>query len=271
MQDVRIAAAVFNAPIGDLESNFNRMSELIETAAEKSTDIICFPEMSLTGYCSDNSVKNFAVSLDNRYIENLTQLSKEYNITILTGIAEKNEDGRIYASQLVLSPENSPEIYRKLHIAPPEKATYSKGDTIPVFEASGLKFGIQLCYDAHFPELSTAMTSMGVDAIFFPHASPRLTPVEKFYSWMRHLSARAFDNSIFVIACNQCGENKNNLTFPGVSLVVDPSGNVLEKNLTGEEGLLFADLKNEILNNVRKHKMKYFFPNRRLNIYNQNH
>lgn len=267
MRDIRIAVAVFNAPIGELDSNLNRMTNLIIESAENKAQLICFPEMCLTGYCSDSSVKNFAITIQSEYIEKLSQLSKRYNIAILAGIAEKDSNGNVYASHLVLSPEKEIETYRKLHIAPPEKKTYSKGNSIPVFEAFGMKFGIQLCYDAHFPELAAAMTGSGIDAIFIPHASPRLTPKEKFNSWMRHLTARAFDNSIFIIACNQCGENKNNLTFPGVSLVLDPSGNIIDKDISGKEGLLYADLKKDTLDNVRTHKMKYFFPNRRNKIY----
>lgn len=267
MRDIRIAVAVFNAPIGELESNFNRMAELIKESVENNAQLICFPEMNLTGYCSDSSVKKFAITLKSNYIESLSQLSKLYNVTILTGIAEKDSHGNIYASHLVLSPRKKMGVYRKLHISPPEKKTYSKGNSVPVFNACGIKFGIQLCYDAHFPELSAAMTESGIDAIFIPHASPRLTPIEKFNSWMRHLTARAFDNSIFIIACNQCGENKNNLSFPGVSIVLDPSGNVIEKDISGEEGLLYANLTKKMLNNVRSHKMKYFFPNRRHKLY----
>lgn len=267
MRDIRIAVAVFNAPIGELDANFNRMSDLIRESAENKARLICFPEMSLTGYCSDSSVKNFAITVQSDYVERLSQLSNLYNMIILAGIAEKDSDGNIYASHLVFSPEKEIGIYRKLHIAPPEKKTYSKGNSIPVFEAFGMKFGIQLCYDAHFPELTTVMTDAGIDTLFIPHASPRLTPKEKFNSWMRHLTARAFDNSIFIVACNQCGENNNKLTFPGVSLVLDPSGNVIDKNISGQEGLLYADLKEDTLDSVRTHKMKYFFPNRRKKIY----
>lgn len=270
MRDIRIAVAIFNSPVGEIESNLSRMISFIEEAKQNKAELICFPEMNLTGYCSDNSVNNFAIDCDHRAINKLSDISTRYEITILTGIAEKNRDGCLYATHLVISPGKPSGIYRKLYIAPPEKDTFSAGNSVPVFEACGLKFGIQLCYDAHFPELSSEMTEAGVDAIFFPHASPRLTPVDKFNSWMRHLTARAYDNSIFVIACNQNGENKNNLSFPGVSVVLDPSGNVVAKDLSGNDGLLYADLKKESLKKVRGHQMRYFFPNRRKKLYRGN-
>lgn len=267
MRDIRIATAIFNSPIGEIESNLARMISFIIEAKKNKAELICFPEMNLTGYCSNNTVKKFAITLEDQTIKKLSELSKQLEITILTGIAEKDAGEIFYASHLVLSPDKPMGIYRKLYIAPPEKNTFSEGNSIPVFETCGLKFGIQLCYDAHFPELSSAMAASDVDAIFIPHASPRLTPVEKFNSWMRHLTARAYDNSIFVIACNQNGDNKNNLSFPGVSIVIDPSGNIIVKDISGNEGLLYADLKKEAIDKVRSHKMRYFFPNRRKNLY----
>ena len=55
--------------------------------------------------------------------------------------------------------------------------------TVPLFDVHGITLGIQLCYDAHFPELSTRMALDGADVIFMPHASPRGTPSKKLDSW----------------------------------------------------------------------------------------
>jgi N-carbamoylputrescine amidase len=84
---------------------------------------------------------------------------------------------------------------------------------------------------------------------------------------MRHLPARAYDNGLFVIACNQTGENKKGLSFPGIAVVIGPSGEVIDKDLTGREGMLVADLRVEDLARVRNHRMRYFLPNRRPELY----
>jgi N-carbamoylputrescine amidase len=130
-----------------------------------------------------------------------------------------------------------------------------------------VKLGIQLCYDAHFPELSTRMAVEGADIIFFPHASPRGTPQEKLDSWLRHLTARAFDNGVFIVACNQVGKNHKGLEFPGLAVAIGPSGIILESKTTDREDMLVADLKSADLSNVRDHKMRYFLPNRRPELY----
>jgi len=108
---------------------------------------------------------------------------------------------------------------------------------------------------------------MGADIIFMPHASPRGTPEEKFNSWMRHLPARAYDNSLFVVACNQAGSNGRGLKFPGLAVIIGPHGQVVERSISGREGLLVADLEASDLDNVRGHPMRYFLPNRRPELY----
>jgi predicted amidohydrolase len=85
---------------------------------------------------------------------------------------------------------------------------------------------------------------------------------------MRHLPARAYDNGLFLIACNPCGENGKGLAFPGVGMVIDPLGNVMQSYTGDEEHLLIADLNAEMLRSVRQHKMRYFLPNRRPELYN---
>ena len=84
---------------------------------------------------------------------------------------------------------------------------------------------------------------------------------------MRHLTARAFDNSVFIVACNQVGENQKGLDFPGLAVIVGPSGKILAKDTTGREGMLVADLKSDDLAAVRDHRMRYFLPNRRPELY----
>jgi predicted amidohydrolase len=135
----------------------------------------------------------------------------------------------------------------------------------------GLTFGIQLCYDAHFPELSTRMALNGADVIFIPHASPRGTPEDKYHSWLRHLKARAFDNSVFIVAVNQVGDNGNGLAFPGIAVAISPSGEVMDKKLCENEDMLVVELKEDLLTRVRSSFMHFFLPNRRKDLFDLEH
>jgi N-carbamoylputrescine amidase len=267
MQDMRIATVIFHSPAGQSEKSLEQMSIWAKQARAEGAVIICFPEMNVTGYSTGQDIIDSAEPVPGPIIHKLSSLAKSENITILAGIAEKAKNGRIFASHLVLKPNGEVGVYRKLHLAPPERSIFSPGDRVPLFEVEGVKFGIQLCYDAHFPELSTHMAIHGAEVIFMPHASPRGTPKQKYKSWMRHLPARAFDNGLFVIACNQTGENQKGLRFPGLAVILGPSGKIVDKDLSGSQRMIVTDLKSEDLSRVRKHKMRFFLPNRRPELY----
>jgi N-carbamoylputrescine amidase len=270
MQTVRIAAVIFNSPRERVIENLDRMEALVAAAKKEGAAIVCFPEMNITGYGVDSVIRAQAESLPGRIGEHLCRLARRHQMVILAGAAENGEKGDIFASHVIAGPEGWHGVYRKLHIAPPEKSTFAAGESIPVFNAAGIRFGIQLCYDAHFPELSTHMALSGADVIFMPHASPRGTPAEKLNSWLRHLPARAFDNGVFVVACNQTGANGAGLTFPGAALAIGPDGRVIATDATGQEGLLLATLNAELLTAVRTHPMRYFLPHSRPDIYRCN-
>lgn len=267
MKDIRVAAVISCSPVGKIQSNLENMAKWIDMAKKNKASIICFPEMNITGYHNSNDMIRVAETIPGPITKKLCQMATDSNIMILAGMAEKDINGNIFASHLAVKPDDEIGVYRKIHIAPPERDIFSSGNTVPLFEFQGVTFGIQLCYDAHFPELSTRMAVDGADIIFMPHASPNKSPKEKLQSWLRHLTARAFDNSLFIIAANQTGYNGKNMSFPGVAVGIDPNGDILDTFLGDDEGLMVVDLKAELLEDVKKHRMKYFLPYRRPEIY----
>jgi len=267
MKDIRIAAAVFNSIVNQPQNNLERMVPLIKQAKQQGANLICFPELNVTGYSTRSPIEDAAETIPGPISRRLQQMAHKFQIVILAGLAEKDNSGRIYASHLVVTPREISGIYRKIHIAPPELGIFTAGNTIPVFQIDGVNLGIQLCYDVHFPELATRMALDGADIVFMPHASPRGTPSQKLTSWLRHLTARAFDNGVFIVACNQNGDNQKGLQFPGLAVMLDPSGEIIKKDTSGKDGFVVANLKAESLEAVRGHRMRYFLPNRRPELY----
>ncbi len=268
MTSLTLALCVQNCPAGEFSYNVDRTVSFICQAASDGADIIVFPEMNLTGYVTGDKAFSIARPLDSSLMELFSGLARTENITILIGLAEKDtSSSSIFATHLIFSPDKPVRLYRKIHLAPNEADCYSPGNEVKVFSHSMAPFGVQLCYDAHFPELSTAMTLAGAKILYIPHASPRGSAMEKYHSWSRHLCARGFDNSVFVAAVNQTGENGQGLQFPGLAMVVGPNGKVIHSFTENREGLTLVQLDFHTLEQVREHRMKCFFPNRRKDLF----
>ncbi|MBW2654863.1 MAG: amidohydrolase [Deltaproteobacteria bacterium] len=267
MKMIKAALVVQNCIAGNFEKNLGSSLQFISSASEKNAKIIIFPEMNLTGYVAGPDITSICKPINKDMVDLFSNKAKDLKMTILVGMAEKIPGGKIYASHMVFNPGGSFEIYRKIHTAPFEKKYFTPGNKLPIFKLHGFKFGVQLCYDAHFPELSLAMALKQADVIFIPHASPRGSSQEKYDSWIRHLRARAFDNGLYIAACNQTGDNSKGLLFPGISVFIGPDGNVIYKSIDETEGIHMITIEKAVLDQVRSHKMKYFLPNRRDDLF----
>ncbi|MFH2011951.1 MAG: nitrilase-related carbon-nitrogen hydrolase [Pseudomonadota bacterium] len=269
MEDVRVAAVMMCSVVGKTSDNLLRIESFAKEAADKEVDVVCFPEASITGYSVKDTVSSYAEPIPGPSSDALVSISKSTGLTILSGLIEKGDGDNLFISHIVTSPHGLDSVYRKLHLAPNEGEIYKHGNDFPTYQHSKMIFGIELCYDTHFPELTTILALRGVEVLFLPYASPRETSLEKKERWSRYLSARAYDNSIFVVACNQVGNYDEGGLFPGVAMVFDPKGHIIVDDCSDEEKLVIADLKVSDLKEVRESKMGYFLSRRRPEIYSE--
>lgn len=267
MNAIKIALVVQNCTAGNYEKNLESTRDFINLAIEKEARFIVFPELNLTGYVVNDEIHSIARPITEDMLMLFKSMAQKSKATLLVGLAEKTPDKCIFASHFIFNPDGSSEVYRKIHLSPFEKKYYSAGNKISVFKSNGLIFGVQLCYDAHFPELSLAMALKQADVIFIPHASPRGSSQEKYDSWVRHLRARAFDNGIYIAALNQTGDNGKGLLFPGLCLLIRPDGHVVYKSIDNTEGVHLISIEKTLLTEVRSHPMRYFLPSRRTDLF----
>lgn len=267
MRDLVVAAVCMHSEPGEVEKNLDRMKSFVRQASAKSADAVLFPELSLSGYTLTNPDKIYDLPRSENLVQSVVRMAKDANLIVMAGMVEPLRGGKPYITQIVASPGGLLGLYRKTHLSPPEREKYSEGSALPIFQDREVTFGLELCYESHFPEISTVLCLKGAEILFLPHASPRGDGHEKMKSWLRHVPARAFDNGVFVVACNQVGKTSEGFSFPGVILVLDPQGRVLESYAGDEEKTIFVELKAEVLRETRAHRMKYFIPSRRRGLY----
>lgn len=253
---------------GEVESNLDKMEHFVRAAAKQRADVVCFPEMNITGYALEEGVREFAEPVPGPSASRVQRMADEYDITVIAGLAERTEREGTAITQVVASAGGDIGKYRKIHLSPGEQAIFQAGDEPSVFEAKGTRFGLQLCYDAHFPELSAMLALEGAEVLFMSHASPAPESAEeKRDRWLRYLAARAYDNSVFVVACNQVGDGAAGIRFSGVILIFDPKGEVIAETCGDDEKMLIAELNAEDLERTRNTRMGFFLASRRPELY----
>jgi N-carbamoylputrescine amidase len=266
MHDVRVAAAQIASGVGDFEANLAKHRERASQAAEAGAHIVCFPELSLCGYPTEGDVPlALARPLDGDLVQAVTALADELGIVILAGMLESTPSGVLHNTHLIARPRGPLETYRKTHVPTSEIGRFRQGGALPVFDLGHAVVGVQICYDAHFPEATTVQALAGAEIVFMPHASTGTeTRDEKRARWLRYIPARAYDNGVFVLVVNQADPERG---FPGITLALDPWGEILAEATADREDLLVVDLPETTLAE-RRAVAETFFPHfRRPELY----
>ena len=60
IKDIRVAAVIFHSIAGQTDHNLNKMVKWTSMAKKEGADLICFPEMNITGYVTDQEIKTMA-------------------------------------------------------------------------------------------------------------------------------------------------------------------------------------------------------------------
>ena len=263
--------------VGDIEGNLASIDRLLGEAVNRGAEIACFPELSVCGYnTSERSGEPAngtrippAVEVPSETTDALEAIGRRHGIWFLVGLLERDSSGIVYNTQLVISPKGIEGKYRKTHVPTTEIGTWRHGDDLPVFAHPKIKFGVEICYDTHFPEVSTALADKGAELIFMPHASGGVEPAaDKQARWERYVPARAYDNTVYTAICNQVGDNGAGHTFEGVTFICDPVGKLVAQSTHGsEEEIVITRLESGELESARSVPETFFRHFRRPEIY----
>jgi len=160
------------------------------------------------------------------------------------------DDGRIYNVAHFFSPNGDYHTQDKLHITPAERDEYGlePGAGIKVFDTPLGRFGIQVCYDVEFPEMTRLLTIAGAEMVFVPFS----TDDRKAYMRVRYCAqARAVENWMYVVLAGNVGNLPNVRSFLinyGQSAILTPSdfayptNAVLAEADSNTETVVIADL-----------------------------
>ena len=222
-------------------ANFARVTELVDGAGIAPGGLIVLPEMFATGF----SMSADAIAEDAETGETalfLGDLALRSGCHVLAGVVTVSPAGvRPCNEALVFGPDGTMAgRYAKQKPFTPsgERDSYVAGDRPVVVVINGVRVAPLICYDLRFPELFREALTLGVDAfvVIASWSSARVA------HWSALLRARAIENQAYMIAVNRVGADPTPLTYPGASVIIDPSGAVLTEAASGGETVVTADL-----------------------------
>lgn len=265
MRDLRLRAVCMRSAVGAIWENAEAVLRGIDDAVSDGVDIVVFPEMCLTGYAMPRSGDS-AVPIESPVVQGIVDRTGESGICACFGLMEEGP----YITQVVAEDGAVVGTYRKTHLGGREEPVAIPGDSLGFIRTSRAVLGIQLCWESHIPEITGTYAQKGADIVLMPHASG-LPADRRREVWNKILPARAYDNTVFVAACNMVGDNGLGTRFGGGACILDPRGNVMCQDYSGECQLT-ADLTSEALDGIRhgdRRTMRtlYFLEKRRPELY----
>jgi predicted amidohydrolase len=236
-----VVAAAQTGPVlaRDVTAGVTAACELVEQAAARDAEIICFPELFLTPFFPstlDPDYEAFFMELPDPAVEPLFARARARRMAMVFPYGERRGQYFYNAALVVDGEGRSLGTYRKTHIpailpsklaggtGSYEKFYFTPGRELPVFETRGVRFGIQICYDRKFPEGSRVLALEGAEILFMPICAATYgETVLRGNTWELPLQARAYENGVFVVAVNRAGDEAGRQHI-GKSMIVNPVG-----------------------------------------------
>ena len=190
-------------------------------------DVIFFSELCLSGL----DLK-LAIPIPNSSLDKLMAWAQKEEKWLIPGSFYEKEGAKIYNTSVVISPAG--EIvarYRKIFPWRPLEATEA-GKEFCVFDIPGKgRFGLCICYDVWFPEVSRNLGWMGAEAVFCPTATYTSDRPQE----MILAQANAISNQLYFLNVNGLG-----VGGVGCSIFVDPQGRILQTS--GESEIIMTEI-----------------------------
>jgi len=237
MTNLSVSVAQIHIALGDVQTNLQKTTQIVEEASLSGAELIVFPELWLHGYDLGHAAKLTQQTLE--IITELTDLASQSRIWIFGSILRMKQTG-VFNTLIAVSPDGVLHyIYDKIHLFKMmhEDQYFTPGKEIKteVFPWGVTAFSI--CYDLRFPEMHRKFLLSDAQLCI----TPAEWPIRRVTHWSALLQARAIENQMFYIGSNCVGET-GNVTFGGASAIISPWGEILAQGSSNSEQLLTVQI-----------------------------
>lgn len=244
---VRVAAAVPELRVADCAFNIVRMTDLVLQAEKEKVQVVCFPELSITGYtCADLFFQQQLLADAEKALGDLKISSSSVTCVIIAGMPVRIQN-QLFNVAVVLQGGQILGVVPKTHIPNQdeyyEKRWFSSGlatdvhtislsdELVPfgtdlLFSDTKFTFGIEICEDLWVPiPPSSQQVLQGAEIIFNLSASNELIGKQSYRRQLiEQQSARC--NAGYVYASAGVGESTTDMVFSGNGIIAE-NGKIL--------------------------------------------
>jgi NAD+ synthase (glutamine-hydrolysing) len=239
---VRIALGQLNLTVGDLDGNVEKMATGAREATGHGADLVCFPELAVTGYPPEDLVLRRSFVEGN--LEALEELARQTadGCAVLTGFVDRSGRGLHNAAALLRGGQVEARYHK--HKLPnygvfDEQRYFVKGEEGRVINIADTDLGVSVCEDAWTPGPPFDGYAGAVQVIANINASPYHRG--KSQDRVGICAARARETGAWIVYVN-CVGGQDELVFDGGSIVVAPNGEVAWRADVFEEDMLVIDI-----------------------------
>jgi len=276
---VRVAAAIPELRVADCAFNVTQMAHLVRKGEEEKAQVICFPELSITGYtCADLFFQQQLLADAEIALKELRLLTFSTTAAIIVGMPIRVQS-QLFNAAAVLQGGHILGIVPKTHL-PNNNEFYEKrwftsaadssiqtisiaGEEVPfgtnlLFSDGTFSFAIELCEDLWVPiPPSSQHTLHGADVIFNLSATNELIGKHQYLRQLiEQQSARCIAGYVYSSA--GAGESTTDVVYAGNGLIAE-NGKIIaaSERFSSDPQLIVSDIDIERLQADRLRNTNY--------------
>ncbi len=230
-----IAGVQMSVAPWDAEATLNKMSDVSINISKSFpwVNLVMFHELVVPGLVQfmttdrPDTWKKNAESIPGPLTDRLCALARRTGQWLVPGSMYELDGDKLYNTAVVISPEGKIAAkYRKMFPWLPYEGGTTPGEEFCVFDVPDVgRFGLCICYDMWFPEVSRQLAWMGAEVIL----QPTLTPTSDRELELVMARANALFNQCYFVSVNGIGEWGG-----GRSTIIDPDGRILQQASTNQ-------------------------------------
>jgi NAD+ synthetase len=267
----RLAIAQIRPSKGEYAANVARIGGVLEQIAgvEPKVDLLITPETSTSGYFVEGGVRDVAVTAGTllRDLAERHRTAQAPPLDVAIGFYELFQNHYFNSCLYATLGGKKPEVrhvHRKVFLPTygvfDEERFVDRGQGIQAFDTGfGVRAAILICEDAWHSLSATIAALDGAQLILVPSASPArgsgaaedgVRLPASVVRWERVVRGIAEEHGVFVAYASLVGF-EGGKGFPGGSLVVGPTGDLIVRGPLFEEAVLTVDVNFEELTHAR--------------------